>query len=325
MASPMAVEGEASVPPSDRHEPVLLVETLNWLSPEPGQTLVDATLGLGGHAAAILERVGTEGRVLGIDRDPVALEQATRRLSSGPGRFEAIRGNHRDLVELLSARGIDRVDGIVFDLGVSSMQLDTAERGFSFRFDGPLDMRMDPDSPTTAADLIAELSEEQLRRILWSYGEERRARAIARAVVRERQDNALERTGQLVRLVERVAGPAARRQRIHPATRTFQALRIAVNEEIDELGRTLEDAVSLLPSGGRLAVISFHSLEDRAVKRTLRSLASRCTCPSGLPLCGCGREDLVRLPGRKAVRPTEAETQRNPRARSARLRLAEKL
>ena len=221
--------------PHDGHEPVLLERAMELLAAQPGRVLVDATLGLGGHSEAMLERVAPSGRVLGIDRDPVALERARTRLTRFGDAFTAIRGDHRDLSRLLDEHGIDAVDGILFDLGLSSMQLDDAERGFSFRFDGPLDMRMDPDSPTTAADLLADLSEEELRRILWRYGEEKRARAIARAIVTDRSLQPFRTTQQLAGLVRRIAGPRAARYRIDPATRTFQALRIAVNGEIDEL------------------------------------------------------------------------------------------
>lgn len=309
----------------DAHQPVLLDESLELLAAQPGRILIDATLGLGGHSEALLERVAPDGRVVGIDRDPTALERARTRLQRFGDAFTAIRGNHGELPRLLAEHGIDAVDGILFDLGLSSLQLDSAERGFSFRFDGPLDMRMDPDSPTTAADLLAELPEEELRRILWRYGEERRARAIARAIVADRAKQPFRSTRQLAELVRRVAGPGAARYRIDPATRTFQALRIAVNGEIDELAETIEAAERLLRPGGRIVVISFHSLEDRCVKRTLRGLATRCVCPPGLPVCGCNRTDRVRILTTKPVRAGAPEISRNPRARSAKMRGAEKL
>ena len=317
--------GNCPVVARDRHAPVLLTEVVEWLAPKPGQTVVDATLGLGGHAAEVLPRLGEEGRLIGIDRDPSALERASARLSRIRGEFRAVHGDHGELKALLSVLGVHEIDAVLFDLGVSSMQLDDPDRGFSFRLDGPLDMRMDTTTGPTAAEVIADCSEQELRRILWSYGEERRARAIARAIVGERERGRLERTSQLAALVERVAGARARAGRIHPATRTFQALRIAVNGEIDDLRRTIEDAVGLLRPGGRIVVIAFHSLEDRAAKRTLRGLASRCTCPPDLPICGCGREDLVRVLTPRAIRPGAAETRDNPRARSARLRAAEKI
>ena len=316
---------EESVVPHDGHEPVLLERAMELLAAQPGRVLVDATLGLGGHSEAMLERVAPSGRVLGIDRDPVALERARTRLTRFGDAFTAIRGDHRDLSRLLDEHGIDAVDGILFDLGLSSMQLDDAERGFSFRFDGPLDMRMDPDSPTTAADLLADLSEEELRRILWRYGEEKRARAIARAIVTDRSLQPFRTTQQLAGLVRRIAGPRAARYRIDPATRTFQALRIAVNGEIDELAETIETAEQLLRPGGRIVLISFHSLEDRCVKRTLRELATQCVCPPRLPVCGCNRQDRVRILTAKPVSADASEISRNPRARSAKMRAAEKI
>jgi 16S rRNA (cytosine1402-N4)-methyltransferase len=217
------------------------------------------------------------------------------------------------------------VDGILFDLGLSSLQLDDAGRGFSFQGDGPLDMRMDPDGELTAASLLAEISEAELRRILFTYGEERMAGPIAREIVRIRDAHPLTRTAELARLVETVLGPRARRFRIHPATRTFQALRIAVNGEVEGLEKLVTDAVSILRRGGRIAVIAYHSLEDRAVKHTLRGLAERCSCPPRLPVCGCGKENLVRVLTSKPVRPGADEIERNPRSRSAKLRAAERL
>jgi 16S rRNA (cytosine1402-N4)-methyltransferase len=327
IASPRVASSadEESAVTHDAHEPVLLQPSLELLATRAGQLVVDATLGAGGHAAALLQRVGPTGTLVGIDRDPAALEVARRRLARFGDSLIAVHGNHRDLGNLLGQRGIDAVDGILFDLGLSSMQLDDPERGFSFRFDGPLDMRMDPAAPVSAAELLAELSEEQLRGILWRYGEERRAGAIARAIVEQRSRQPLRTTLQLAELVRRVAGPAAKRYRIDPATRTFQALRIAVNGEIDELRETIEAAERLLRPGGRIVLISFHSLEDRCVKRTLRGLASRCVCPPGLPVCGCGRRDRIRILTAKPVRASARELARNPRARSAKLRAAEKI
>jgi 16S rRNA (cytosine1402-N4)-methyltransferase len=307
------------------HRPVLPGETLALLAVLPGQTVVDATLGPGGHAELLLEAVGPGGRVVGIDRDGAALEIARRRLARFGKAFLALQGNHRELPQLLAEAGVGQVDRVLLDLGVSSLQLDDPDRGFSFRADGPLDMRMDPRSGPTAADLVATLSEEELRQLLWRFGEERRARAVAHAIVGERARRPLRRTGQLAEIVGRALGPAARRWPIHPATRTFQALRIAVNGELDGLGELVERTAASLPPGGRIAVIAFHSLEDREIKQALRRLAQRCTCPPGLPTCGCGRRDLVRLLTRKPVRPSAAEQSENPRSRSARLRAAERL
>jgi 16S rRNA (cytosine1402-N4)-methyltransferase len=305
---------------SAAHESVLAAETLALLAPAEGETFVDGTLGAGGHAEALLEAVGPSGRVVGIDRDPEALEIARDRLASYGDAFVTVHGNHQDLAKHLASLNIETVDGILLDLGVSSMQLDRPHRGFSFRHDGPLDMRMDSTSGPSAAEFLATVEEDELSRILWRYGEERRSRAIARAVVAARSESPIETTRQLAEIVERTLGPAARRFKIHPATRTFLALRVALNNELDDLQATLEQAVDALASGGRLAVISFHSLEDRVVKHTLRSLANRCTCPPRLPVCGCNRPDLVALLTARPVCAGADEVARNPRARSAKLR-----
>ncbi len=236
-----------------------------------------------------------------------------------------MHGNHTDLLKLLRQRGVFAVDGVLFDLGVSSLQLGDPQRGFSFRGDGPLDMRMDPRSGPTAADLLASSTEQELRQLIWSYGEERRAGAIARAIVDQRERQPLTRTVELAELVERVLGPGAQRYRIHPATRTFQALRIAVNREVDDLERLVTESTSVLRRGGRIAVIAYHSLEDRAVKHAMKLLAERCVCPPKLPLCGCGRENLLKIVTAKPVRPSVSEVNRNPRARSAKLRVGERL
>lgn len=307
------------------HRPVLLEAAVEWLHPTPGSLIVDATLGAGGHAEALLEAIGPEGRLFGIDRDAEALAYAARRLERFGSRFVPLHGNHGDLQRLLAEREIFAVDGVLADLGVSSLQLDDPARGFSFRADGPLDMRMDRSALRTAADLVSHLPELELRRIFKELGEENRAASIARAIVRERERAPIVGTARLAELVERVAGPAARRFRIHPATRTFQALRIALNEELDSIGSLVNGAVSMLRRGGRLVVISFHSLEDRAVKENIRALAERCICPPGLPVCGCGRENLVRILNRRIVVPTAAEIDANPRSRSARLRAVERI
>jgi 16S rRNA (cytosine1402-N4)-methyltransferase len=316
---------EERVTPRPPHEPVLLDETLERLAARPGDVVVDATLGPGGHAEALLEAVGPRGRVIGIDRDGATLAAARRRLARFGDAFVAVHGHHRDVRRIVEGTGVDTVQRVLFDLGISSAQLDDPARGFSLRGDGPLDMRMDPRSGPTAADLLATLSEGEIAGLLWRFGEERRARAIARAIVERREIEPLVRTRQLAELVERVAGRDARRYRIHPATRTFQALRIAVNGELDHLAQALVEGIEILEAGGRIAVITFHSLEDRVVKRTFRSLAKRCTCPPRLPVCGCGRPDLVRAVTARPARPTAAEIARNPRARSAKLRVAEKL
>jgi 16S rRNA (cytosine1402-N4)-methyltransferase len=322
---PQALSEERFVTRPVAHRPVLPRETLELLAPCSGDTAVDATLGTGGHAELLLEAVGPTGRVVGIDRDAGVLAIARDRLARFGETFLPIHGDHHELPALLHARGIESIDRVLFDLGVSSLQLDDPQRGFSFREDGPLDMRMDPGAGPTAAELLATLSEAELREALWRFGEEPRGRAIARAIVREREKRPILRTRHLADVVERAVGPGARRRRIHPATRSFQAVRVLVNGEIVGLGTLIEQAAELLRPGGRLAAISFHSLEDRAVKQALRGLTSRCTCPPGLPVCGCGRRDRVRVLTPKPVRPSAAEIDANPRARSAKLRGAERL
>lgn len=324
MATALAYEPEVALTQAGvPHRSVLLAETMELLQVSDGATVVDATLGPGGHTEALLSRVGSAGRVIGIDRDPAALAFARARLAQFGDRFVAIHGDHRDLVSLLPGA---RVDAVLADLGVSSYQLDDPARGFSFSSDGPLDMRMDPASgELTAADLLASLGASELAELIGTWGEERLAGRIARAIVAERAKRPIATTRELASLVARVAGPAARRYRIHPATRTFQALRIAVNREIEGVPGFVEGAVSLLRTGGRLAVISFHSLEDRAVKTSMHGLAHRCVCPPGLPVCGCGRENLVRIVTSRAVVPRPEETAANPRARSAKLRVVERL
>jgi len=307
------------------HRPVMAREVRDLLVPRAGDVLVDATLGAGGHAESLLEEVGPQGRVYGIDRDLESLRSATRRLAHFGECFVPVHGNHADIRQILAGLGVDAVDGVVADLGVSSVQLDSAERGFSFLRDGPLDMRMDRSRGPSAADLLAALSETELTRVLRSHGEERKAASLARAIVRERAVRPIRTTLHLAEIVERVLGPAARQYRIHPATRTFQALRIAVNGEIQSIHGLIEGAVSSLRSGRRLAVISFHSLEARAVKEEFRALAVRCVCPPGLPVCGCGRANLVRIVTPHALAPSPEEVQRNPRARSAQLRAVERL
>lgn len=306
------------------HVPVLLAEVLDLLAPRPGDIAVDLTLGGGGYAQALLERVGPTGTVIGVDQDEDALAEATRRLQGYPG-FVAVKGNFGDFSELLGERAIGEVHRCVLDLGVSSHQLDRIDRGFSFRGDAPLDMRMDRSSPTTAASLLAELEWGELVRLLREYGEERYAPSIARALVREREKAPLETTGQLVRIIEGAVPGAARRGPIHPATRTFQALRIAVNQELEVLERAIPQIVDRLAPGGRLAVVAYHSLEDRIVKEKLLSYSGRCICPREFPVCRCNPIKVLEIVTRKPVRPGPEEVERNPRSRSARLRVAERV
>jgi 16S rRNA (cytosine1402-N4)-methyltransferase len=304
---------------------VLLSETLRLLAPARGGLFVDATLGLGGHSEAILE-ASDATRVLGLDRDREALRLASERLARFGPRFRAVHANFRDIGRVLDEAGEQEVSGLLADLGVSSLQFDTPQRGFSFRHDAPLDMRMDAEGQEeTAAELLEGLPEEEIARILYEYGEERRSRRIARWIVERRErGEPLRTTAELAELVARAVGHR-RGERIHPATRTFQALRIAVNGELEGLDAFIESAVGLLQTQGRLAVISFHSLEDRVVKRTLRRLAGHCECGRRVPVCMCGARRAVEILTRRPVVPSEPEVEENPRARSAKLRACLKL
>lgn len=303
------------------HRPVMFEETMAWLAPAPGGVYVDGTLGGGGHSEGILARGGT---VYGIDRDQDALEAAAARLSAYAG-FHAIHGNFHDMGSLLAAQGIGQAQGVLLDLGVSSHQLDTAARGFSYHMDAPLDMRMDRTQAFTAATLVNTWPAGEIARVLRDWGDEKWAARIAAIIVEHRAAAPLQTTGDLVRAVDAAIPRKVRdRDKGHPAQRTFQALRIAVNDELAPLERALEDAVALLSPGGRLCVITFHSTEDRIVKQTFRRLDNPCTCPPALPICVCGQTPSIRLPVRGAVAPSQAEVDENPRARSAKLRVAEK-
>ena len=305
-----------------KHEPVLLQEVIQHLRPnrEDG-VLVDATVGLGGHAEALLE-AHPRARLVAIDRDPAALERTGERLARFAGRVTLARARHETLIDILKQHGIDSVSGLLADLGVSSMQLDDASRGFSFRFDAPLDMRMGPDS-RSAADLVNSLDESELANVIREYGEEPMAKRIARAIVAARQEAPIETTTRLADVIRSVK--RSKPHEIDPATLTFQALRIAANQELVELDRFVDDAVSVLESGARIAIISFHSLEDRIVKRAFRKLEGECICPPGLPVCGCGAQEIVKVLTGRPVTASEEEVNRNPRSRSAKLRVAEKV
>ncbi|MGW8250331.1 MAG: 16S rRNA (cytosine(1402)-N(4))-methyltransferase RsmH [Anaerolineales bacterium] len=302
------------------HRPVLYQEIIHFLSPQRGGRYVDATLGAGGHAWGILETSAPDGLLLGMDVDPQALKIARQKLSVFSSRAILRRGSYTTLAEQLADLNWQTVDGIVLDLGVSSMQLDTPQRGFSFQEDAPLDMRFDPDNPVRAADLVNSLSEAELTDLLWRYGEERRARQVAKAIVKSRP---LETTRQLAQVVSQAT--SAGRPGMHPATRTFQALRLAVNGELDSLQAFLPLASDSLAPGGRLAVISFHSLEDRIVKQYFVRESKDCICPPRQPVCTCGHRASLRILTRRPVRPDEAEVKANPRSRSAKLRVAEKI
>jgi 16S rRNA (cytosine1402-N4)-methyltransferase len=305
-----------------KHEPVLLSEVLQYLEPNRADgTFVDATVGLGGHSEALLER-HPDARLIGIDRDPEALRRSAERLSRFGDRVKLVRGRHESLIDILKQSGVNAASGLLADLGVSSMQLDDAGRGFSFRFEGPLDMRMGEEG-RSAADLVNTLDEYELTRILRDYGEEPRARRIAGAIVAARSEAPIETTSRLAEVIRSVKKP--RYNEIDPSTLTFQALRIATNEELVGLDRFVDDAVSVLEPGARVAIISFHSLEDRIVKRAFRRLEGECKCPPGLPVCACGAKASIEVLTGRPVTASEEEEKRNPRARSAKLRVAEKL
>lgn len=307
------------------HVPVLVAETLEALAPRRGGCYVDGTVGGGGHAAAILDQIGPEGRLLGLDRDTIALSRASERLTRYRDRFRLEHAAFDRMREVVQLQGWQVVDGILLDLGFSSLQVDGAGRGFSFQRDEPLDMRMDSGAPMpTAADLLATASEAALAEILFRYGEEPAARRIAREITHRRSLSPLRTSGQLHAAVWRAVGGRHSRP-IDPATRTFQALRIAVNDELGQLERVLPQALALLRPGGRLAIITFHSLEDRLVKRHFAQWAATCICPPGLPACRCGHRPEARLVWRKPRTATAAELAINPRARSAKLRAVERL
>lgn len=305
-----------------RHEPVLFEEVLGFLRParEDG-VLVDATVGLGGHAEGLLDR-HPRVRLVGIDRDPEALQRSKERLSRFGDRVTLVRGRHEALIDILKQQGIDQVSGLLADLGVSSMQLDDAARGFSFRFDGPLDMRMGLEG-RTAADLVNSLDERELATIIRDYGEEPMARGIARAIVTARAEAPITTTTRLTEVIRTVKKP--RFKELDPSTLTFQALRIATNEELVALESFVDAAVEVLEIGARVGIISFHSLEDRIVKRAFRRLKGECTCPPGMPVCGCGAKEIIEVLTSRPLTASEEEMQRNPRSRSAKLRVAEKL
>jgi 16S rRNA (cytosine1402-N4)-methyltransferase len=313
----------------ERHRPVMPEEVLELLSPGRGGVIVDGTLGMGGHSGLILQHA-PEARVLGLDRDAESLELARERLVPFGDRFEGIHADYRQIARICAERGLERVAGILVDLGISSWQLDTADRGFSFRAGesreagAPLDMRMDRSKGSTAADLVNRLSERELADLIYEFGEERAARRIARQLVVERSIEPIKTTERLAALVIRAVNQRGY-WKIHPATKTFQALRIAVNRELDGLEEFVANAVDLLEPGGRLVVISFHSLEDRLIKQALRYQSGRCSCPASLPRCECGAVARVAILTRKAMLPRDEEIADNPRARSAKLRACQKL
>ena len=307
-----------------RHEPVLLQEVLQWMNVRPDGVYCDGTLGGGGHSGAILKASGGTARLYGIDRDENAILAASERLKEYPG-FTAIRGNFHDAKKLLEEVEAGLLDGALLDLGVSSPQLDTAERGFSYHEDAPLDMRMDQRQTMTAADFLNTADEREIMEVIRDYGEEKWAARIARMICEHRAEKPFETTFDLVHAVDAAIPKAVRRKdEGHPARRTFQAVRIAVNDELQPLEQALKDLTDCLKPGGRICVITFHSLEDRIVKRCFKTLENPCICPPKAPICTCGRKPVVKVLAGGAVGPSAEETERNPRSRSAKLRVAEK-
>ena len=307
-----------------RHETVLLKESVDGIITDPSGSYVDCTLGGGGHSAAILERLNPQGMLIGFDRDPAALVAATSKLVRFSSQVRLVPGNFAEIDTLLTRLGIGQVNGILFDLGVSSHQLDLPQRGFSYMKDGPLDMRMDPEQALTARLVVNEYSEDELTKVIFEYGEERWARRIAKFIVEARKTKPLLNTAELVEVIAAAIPAAARRQGPHPAKRTFQAIRIEVNGELRILAGALQMAIGRLAPGGRIGVISFHSLEDRIVKNVFAGLLGRCTCPPKAPFCICHPQAVLKLCG-KSLTPSAEEIEHNPRSRSAKLRIAEKI
>ena len=307
------------------HRPVLLDECIEGLAVRPDGIYIDGTAGGAGHSSAIAAKLSKSGRLIALDQDETAVKIATERLSVFGERATVVRSNFRELDDVCRLLGVGEINGLLLDLGVSSYQLDTAERGFSYQADAPLDMRMDNRNSLSAKEVVNLYSEDRLRQILWQYGEERFSSRIASAIVRARESAPIETTGELVSIIKSAIPAAAREGGHHPAKRSFQAIRIEVNAELDAIEPAIRSAAARLAVGGRIAVITFHSLEDRIVKQTFADLSSGCTCPPDFPVCVCGKKPLLRLVNRKPITASEAELAVNPRARSAKLRIAEKL
>ena len=307
------------------HRPVLLEECIEGLHLKPDGIYVDGTFGRGGHSIEIVQRLTGNGRLICIDRDQQALDDGAEKLAPWKEKVTFLHGNFRDLAALLDTEGIPHVDGMLFDLGVSSPQLDDPLRGFSYQKDAPLDMRMNREDTLTAHMIVNQWSQEELRRILFQYGEERYANRIASAICRSREEKEIKTTLQLTEIIRSAMPAAALREKQHPAKRSFQGIRIAVNDELGAISQMIVQAISRLNAGGRLAVISFHSLEDRIVKTELVAAAKGCDCPPEFPVCICGKKPQLKLLKRKPILPSEKELLENPRARSAKLRIAEKI
>ncbi len=306
------------------HKSVLLDECIDALAIRPDGIYLDGTLGGAGHSYEIVQRL-TTGRLIGVDRDRIALAAAGKRLEAFSERVTTVHSNFCEIEAILDSLGLDGIDGMLFDLGVSSPQLDDAEQGFSYMADAPLDMRMNKDDAMTAADVVNTWSQEELRRILYEFGEERYAPQIASAIVRRREQKEIETTLELVDIIRSAMPAQALREKQHPAKRSFQAIRIAVNDELGSVDKMMQAAIRRLNKGGRLAVITFHSLEDRIVKNAMQAASKGCTCPPEFPVCICGKKPLVKLISRKPIVSGAKELEENPRARSAKLRVCEKL
>lgn len=308
-----------------KHIPVLLSEVIAYLNPQPGQFMIDCTAGGGGHSRALLERLLPGGRLIALDQDADAVRAATQVLEPfGTENFSVVQTNFSNLKKAVGDICPEKADGILMDLGVSSYQLDEKERGFSYQNDALLDMRMDRTVQYTAADLLNKTSEEELARIIWEYGEERWAKRIAQFIAAERKKDEITTTGQLVEIIKKAVPKGARREGPHPAKRTFQAIRIAINRELEVLETAIEQGAEMLKPGGRMAIITFHSLEDRIVKKMFQNLAKGCTCPEDFPVCVCGKKALVKIVTPKPILPSEEELLHNPRSRSAKLRVIAK-
>lgn len=307
------------------HEPVMLSECIEYLNIRPDGIYLDGTLGGGGHSREIARRLEAGGRLISVDRDERALSRAGERLREFGGLITFCHGNFRDLNMIMDSLGIEKADGMLFDLGVSSPQLDETQRGFSYTLDAPLDMRMDETESLTAFEIVNEWPEERLKRILYDFGEERYAPRIAANILRRREQQEIRTTLELVDVIRQAMPAAALREKQHPAKRSFQAIRIAVNDELEAISDMMSQAVERLNPGGRLAVISFHSLEDRIVKNAIASQEKGCTCPPDFPVCVCGFQQKLRPVGKKPMTPSDEEIERNPRARSAKLRVAERV
>ena len=317
----MTIDKVAQTP---KHISVLLDECIENLNIKPDGTYLDGTLGMGGHSFEIASRLST-GRLICIDRDETAIERAGRRLAPFGDKVTLVHGNFSDAAAILDSLGIEGVDGMLFDLGVSSPQLDEAERGFSYMVQAPLDMRMDQSGGLSAYEVVNTWDENRLNRILWDYGEERYARRITAAILKHREEKPIETTQELVDIIRSAMPAAALREKQHPAKRSFQAIRIAVNDELGAIASMMDSAPDKLNHGGRLCVISFHSLEDRIVKSGIQAREHGCTCPREAPVCTCGFVQTLKSVSRKPILPTEEEIARNPRARSAKLRVAERV